>query len=271
MAKLAYLGPPGTFGEEAALRFAPGAELVAFPSHSAVIGAVASGACDRGVAAIENSLEGSVPETLDSLIGEKTVSLCAETALPIRHYLLGREDTRSAGVEVIFSHPQALGQCRRFIQKHYPDAQVEAALSTAFAVKEMLEQPGAAAIGTERAALLYGASILARDIQDDNSNTTRFVLVAARDADPTGDDKTSLAFSTRDESGALVRALEEFATRGINLTKIESRPAKERLGVYVFLVDVEGHRTDPPVAEALEHLKRDTVELRVFGSYPRYR
>jgi prephenate dehydratase len=270
VARLAYLGPPGTFGEEAALSLEPSADLVPHPSHSAVVAAVAARDCELGVAAIENSLEGSVPETLDALIANQRVAIRAELAIPIRHCLLVAPDA-GVDVEVIYSHPQALGQCRRFIESRFPTAVAEAALSTASAVQEMLKRPRAAAIGTERAATLYGARVLERDIQDDASNTTRFVVLGTEDAAPTGDDKTSMFFSTPDKPGALVRALQEFAARGINLTKIESRPAKERLGVYVFLVDVEGHRTDALVAEALDDLRAQTVGLRIFGSYPVYR
>lgn len=241
------------------------------PSHTAVAAAVAAGECELGVAAIENSLEGSVPETLDALIRERDVAIRGELAITVRHCLLAPEGPAPPAVEVIYSHPQAFGQCRRYIEQHYPKAQVEAALSTAAAVQEMLRRPNAAAIGTERAARLYGARVLARDIQDDASNATRFVLLARTDAERSGDDKTSLVFSTQDRPGALVGALQEFAGRSINLTKIESRPAKERLGVYVFLVDLEGHRTDAIVAEALAGLRAHTDEVRVFGSYPRFR
>ncbi len=270
MARLAFLGPAGTFGEEAALRLDPEAELVPLVSHSAIVAAVAAGEYERGVAAIENSLEGSVPETLDALIRERPVAIRGEIAIPIRHFLLAPAMGAPPEVRVICSHPQAFGQCRRFLERNYPKAQVEAALSTAAAVQEMLRRTDAVAIGTERAARLYGARVVSSDIQDDASNTTRFVLLARSDAERTGEDKTSLVFTTADRPGALVDALREFASRGINLTKIESRPSKERLGVYVFLVDVEGHRTDPVVAEALEGLRLHT-EVRVFGSYPRFR
>ncbi len=271
MVRFAYLGPPGTFGEEAALRLEPEATLVAQNSHTNVVAAVARGDCERGVAAIENSLDGSVPETLDALIRERVVAIRAEIALPIRHCLIAPASAEPPDLSVIYSHPQALGQCRRYIESHHPGVQAEAALSTAAAVQEALRHRGAAAIGTERAARLYGARVLARDIQDDASNTTRFVLLAPTDAEPTGDDKTSLLFSTQDRPGALVEALREFARRRINLTKIESRPSKERLGVYVFLVDLVGHRTDALVAEALAGLRRHTDDIHVFGSYPRDR
>ncbi|HWO93143.1 MAG TPA: prephenate dehydratase [Dehalococcoidia bacterium] len=270
MPRLAFLGPPGTFGEIAALRLYPDDELVACTSHAAVAKAVAEGRAERGVVAIENSLEGSVPETLDALISEAGLSICAETALPIRHALLGHKGARGEEVRVIYSHPQALGQCRRFLERTYPDVPAEAALSTAAAIQEMLDHPGAAAIGNERAAALYGAAVLQRDIQDDPSNTTRFVVLSTADAPPSGDDKTSLVFSTADRPGALVAVLRAFAERSINLTKIESRPAKERLGVYVFLVDVEGHRLEGPVAEAIEDARRHTEYLRILGSYRRH-
>ncbi len=270
-AAVAFLGPPGTFGEVAALRLRPEAELRPFATHTAVVAAVAEGQCDEGVAAIENSLEGSVPETLDALIRETRVAIRAEIAMPIRHCLLVAQGAGASGIEVIYSHPQALAQCRRYLDAHVPAAAAEASLSTANAVREMLARPRSAAIGTERAAALYGAAVLARDIQDDPSNTTRFVLLARADAPPTGDDKTSVVFQTVDRPGALVDVLREFAERRINLTKIESRPSKESLGTYVFLVDIEGHRTDTLVAEALERARAHTERLHIFGSYPRYR
>lgn len=271
MGQLAFLGPAGTFGEVAALSFAPEAEHVPLHSHGAVITAIAEGRYERGVVAIENSLDGSVPETLDGLIREPRVFIAAETALPIRHSLIAAEGTSLADIRVIYSHPVALGQCRRFLERELPDIDAEAALSTAAAVQEAVAHPGTAAIGTKRAAHLYGGSILRSDVQDDASNTTRFVLLAREDAERTGDDKTSILFSTADKPGALVDVLQEFARRGINLTKIESRPSKESLGEYVFLVDLEGHRTDELVRQALEGVQPHTQHLRVFGSYRRFR
>jgi len=182
-----------------------------------------------------------------------------------------RPGIQAAEVKALFSHPQALAQCRRFVERCFPKAEVVAALSTAAAVEEMMAREGAAAIATRRAAQLYGAEILARGIQDRPDNLTRFVVLAESDHVATERDKTSLAFSCPDDRpGLLVGALREFADRNINLTKIESRPTKERLGEYVFLVDLAGHRSDPTVAEALAKVQARSSFFRVFGSYPRY-
>lgn len=271
--RIAYLGPPGTFTEEAALLYDQTAQLTPFPSIAAVATAVASGMAEEGVVAIENSIEGSVNDTLDLLIHESKVLIRKELVLPIEHHLLAKPGTEVSDVKVIFSHPQPLGQCRRFIERCFPKAQVVAALSTSAAVEEMMasSHPGAA-IGTARAAELYGADILAREIQDQASNVTRFVVLAPTDHALTGFDKTSLCFSfAEDRPGALSEVLGEFAERNINLAKLESRPSKESLGRYFFLLDLEGHREEPLISEALERVREKTALLKIFGSYPRYK
>jgi len=269
--RIAYLGPPGTFTEEAALLYDPSAQLLPFASVAAVAAAVDSGMAEEGVVAIENSIEGSVTDTLDILIHESRLSIRRELVLPIEHYLLVRPGMQAADVKVLLSHPQALGQCRRFVERCFAKAEVVAALSTTAAVEEMLARENAAAIATRRAAAIYGAEILARNIQDRSDNLTRFVVLAETDHEPTGDDKTSLAFSfAEDRPGLLVAVMQEFSTRNINLTKVESRPTKERLGEYIFLVDLAGHRSDPVVAEALARVEAQASFFRIFGSYPRY-
>ena len=273
MSRLAFLGPPGTFSEEAALRYDPEAQLLPFVSISAVAAAVDSGMADEGVVPIENSLEGSVTETLDTLIHDSLLSVRNEIVLPIENVLLVRPGATATGIKAVFSHPQALAQCRGFIERCFPKAALEAALSTAAAVEEMMGREDAAAIGNRRAAELYGAEVLAEGIQDRATNLTRFVVLAGEDHPPTGDDKTSLAFAfaVEDRPGLLASALEEFSRRGINLSKIESRPSKERLGVYIFLADLDGHRAEQPLAESLERVREKCSFFRVLGSYPRYR
>jgi prephenate dehydratase len=227
---------------------------------------------DEGVVAIENSIEGSVTDTVDLLIHESRLVTRRELVLPIEHHLLGKPGIDVIKVKVIFSHPQALAQCRRFIERCFPKVDVVAALSTAAAVEEMMasSQP-AAAIGTERAAQIYGAVSLAKGIQDQASNVTRFVVLAHQDHPPTGFDKTSLCFSfAEDQPGVLCSVLWEFAERNINLAKVESRPSKESLGRYIFLVDLEGHREDPVVSEALAGVQKKTSLFKIMGSYPRY-
>jgi len=272
MKRIAYLGPPGTFSEEAALLHDREAEHLPMPSISAVAAAVLSGMVDEGVVPIENSLEGSVPETLDALVHEEGLMIRRELVLAIEHHLLVRPGTRASEVRMVYSHPQALAQCRRFLERCFPKAEVVAALSTAAAVEEMMAREGAAAIGTLRAAQLYGAEVLARSIQDRRPNLTRFVALAREDHPPTRRDKTSLAFTfaTEDRPGLLVGALIEFSSRNINLSKIESRPTGDRLGTYIFLVDVDGHRQDPHLAEALEAVRRQCSFFRILGSYPKW-
>ena len=269
--RLAYLGPAGTFSEQAAFLYDPHAQLIPFPSVTAVAAAVDSGLADEGVMAIENSLEGSVTDTLDVLIHESHLSIRRELVLPIELCLLARPGAVADQVEIIFSHPQPLGQCRHFLESRFPKAHLAASLSTTVAVEQMLKQDKSAAVGTLRAAELYGVQVLAQGIQDNENNETRFVVVAAADSPPTGSDKTSLAFSVaQDQPGSLVDVLKEFSDRQINLAKIESRPTKRELGKYIFLVDLEGHRTDPKVAEALEKVREQSYFFRVFGSYPRF-
>ncbi len=271
--RIAYLGPPGTFTEEAALLYDKTAHFTPLPSIAAVAAAVASGMAEEGVVAIENSIEGSVNDTLDLLIHESKVQIRKELVLPIEHHLLAKPGREVSDVKVIFSHPQALGQCRHFIESCFPKAQVVAALSTSAAVEEMMasSHPGAA-IGTARAAELYSAEILARQIQDQASNVTRFVVLAPTDHPPTGSDKTSLCFSfAEDRPGELSEVLNEFAKRNINLAKLESRPSKESLGRYFFLLDLEGHHEEPLISEALERVREKTALLKIFGSYPRYK
>ena len=272
--RLAYLGPAGTFSEEAALKYDPGADLVPMATISAVVTAIDSGMADEGIAPIENSLEGSVPETLDLLVhGARPLSIRDELVVAINHNLLVKPGMKTEDVHVIFVHPQTLGQCRGFIERCFPKAAVEAALSNAAAVEEMMAHEQAAAIGTGRAAEIYGAAVLAKGIQDRNPNMTRFVVLARDDHQPTGDDKTSVAltFAKEDEPGLLVGALQEFSKRDINLSKIESRPSKERLGTYIFLIDVDGHRADGPLSEALAEIEGRCSFFRVLGSYPRYK
>ena len=270
--RIAYLGPAGTYTQEAALRYDASAELIPFTSPAAVAMAVGSGMADEGVVAIENSLEGSVTDTLDLLIQESRLFICHELVLPIEHCLMGKPGTEATQLQVIYSHPQALAQCRRFLERCFPKAQLVASLSTTAAVQDMKESKSvAAAIAPRRAAEIYGAQVLAKGIQDNSANVTRFVVLSHHDHEPTGRDKTSLCFAfSSDVPGLLYQAIGYFAKRGTNLAKIESRPTKLGLGTYIFLIDCEGHREDAPLKEALEELRAQTSMLRVFGSYPRW-
>lgn len=269
--RVAYLGPAGTFGETAALTYAGDAELIPLPSHAGVAVAVASGMAEAGVLPVENSVEGSVSETLDILIHDSELKMCAELVVPVEQCLLVRPGMRAEDVRAVYSHPQALGQCRGFLERCFPKVRLEASLSTAGAVQEIFSHEDAAAIASARAGELHGATILARGIGDRKNNVTRFVVLSEADGPPTGKDKTSIAFTTHhDRPGTLVNVLGELSQRGLNLSKIESRPSKDTLGVYIFLVDFHGHRLDPICAEALDAVRAKANWLKVFGSYPRF-
>jgi prephenate dehydratase len=270
--RVAYFGPAGTYTEAAALQYAPQGELLPFPTIAAVYQAVAEQRADEGVLPIENSLEGSVNITLDLLISRSDLSIAHEIVLPIDHCLMVRPGTEVAAVRVIYSHPQSLAQCRGYLERNFPQAQATASLSNSAAVADMQASPvTAAAIAPQRAAELYGAEIVDRGIQDSPNNVTRFVVLARADHEPTGQDKTSICFSfNQDSPGVLYDALGVFAQRKINLAKIESRPTRESLGRYIFLIDIEGHRTEPLLREALLSLGQQVSLLKVLGSYPRW-
>ncbi len=270
--RLGYLGPAGTNTEQACIAYDSGASLLPYPSISEVASAVESNRVDEGVAPIENSVGGGVSVTLDLLIHGSGLLIRNELVLPITHSLLARQGTEPADVRVIYSHPQALEQCRIYLAERLPNAQPVASLSTAAAVEEMLAAPvTSAAIATERAGELHGACLIERGIEDYPNNMTRFVVLAGSDHPRTGDDKTSICFSFDDDApGILYSVLGEFAGRNINLAKIESRPTREALGRYIFLVDLEGHREDAVVRAALQEVRRQVSMLKIFGSYPRY-
>ena len=270
--KVAYLGPAGTFTEAAAIKYAPGSELLALTTTRGVVNAVMNREADEGIVPIENSLEGSVTDTLDLLIHDSPLNISNEVVIPIEHCLLVQSGTEMLDIEVIYSHPQALGQCRQYLNQRFPDAVPVPALSTAAAAEQLEQgQTGAAAIGTLRAAELYGLEVLAQGIQDNSSNVTRFVVLADTDHRPTGNDKTSLCFTfEEDKPGTLHHVLGIFANRGINLLKVESRPTKQSLGRYIFLLDLKGHREDTVIVEALEILSPQVSMLKIFGSYPQY-
>ncbi len=270
--RLAHLGPRGTYTEVAAIVYDPAADLVPCATVADAVQSVERGEADVAVCAVENSLEGGVADTLDQLLrGDFSLLMRGEIVIPIHHALVAAAGTDPARATTVYSHPQALAQCRRRLGELAPDATPVASLSTAAAIESALEQPGAVAIGNAAAAAHYGATVYAEDIADEPGNETRFIALAPTDADPSGDDKTSIAFTTRhDRPGTLVAALLAFSERGINLTHVESRPTRRQLGTYVFLLDVLGHRTDPTVAAALMQVERDALWLRVFGSYPRW-
>lgn len=266
---VAYFGPAGTNTEVAALRLYPDAALAPFPSISRAVRAAQVADVGLAVVPIENSLQGSVTEAVDLLIEEDGLYIAREVILQIEHCLMVRPGAARDSIRVIYSHPQSLGQCRKYLEAHFNGVRTEASLSNANAVITMLATEGAGAIAPARAAEIYGAQILERHIEDSSTNQTRFVAIGREPAPRTGHDKTSVAFGVaHDRPGTLVSVLHEFADRGINLTKIESRPSGAELGIYVFLIDCEGHRDDPPVAQALAAVKEQSNFFKVFGSYP---
>ncbi|HYQ80329.1 MAG TPA: prephenate dehydratase [Anaeromyxobacteraceae bacterium] len=270
--RIAYLGPPGTFSEEAVGRcdLAGGAERLPFPSFAAAYEAALRGAADAALLPIENSLEGSVGAVLDLLVHQPGLLIRRELLLPVEQHLLARPGTRLEEVRRVLSHPQALGQCGAFLHRALPGVPLVPTHSTADGARQASQEAGAAAIGARAAAERYGLALLAESIQDPGENFTRFVLLTRQDEAATGRDRTSIAFTLdRDRPGGLHEILGEFAQRRINLSKIESRPTKQAVGHYVFYLDFEGHRLDPDGAAALENVERKVHVLHRLGSYPR--
>jgi prephenate dehydratase len=273
--RVGFLGPSGTFAEEALRASAPPQEVDEAPYATVweTVKAVQDGEVDQAVVPIENSLEGSVTTTLDALAGEGSdVRIVAEVVRPITHCLIARDGIALEDVSRVLSHPQALAQCARFLHERLPGVPSEVAASTAEAVRSAVaSSEPLAAIGTRLAADLYGGSVLAEGVEDRPDNLTRFVWLARAGTPPhRPPDKTSVVFwGFNDESpGALVAVLRELADRGVNLTKIESRPRRVQLGHYMFFADLDGAEDDPPVRDALAGLAGRVETLRVLGSYP---
>lgn len=263
-----YFGPPGTFTHMAArAAFGDDARYADAGTIAGVFEAVARRQADFGVVPIENSTEGGVTFTLDSLL-EIPLQIRRELILDVAQCLVGVNDDFSQ-IAHVYSHPQALAQCRLWLAKNLPHAGLVIAPSTSAAARDVASNPRAAAISSQLAAELAGLQVIRHGIQDREENATRFIVIAEQDAPRTGSDKTSLFFSTPHQRGALRKVLEVFDEEGINLTRIESRPAQKKRWEYVFFVDLEGHRSDPAVARALERLQAECGLLRVLGSYPR--
>ncbi len=268
---LGYLGPPGTFSEEAAVEYDPAAVRVAFGDFPGVVRAAEDGDVNEAIVPLENSTEGAVTLTTDLLVHRTDLKIRREVVLPIHHCLLTAREVVPEEVRVVYSHPQAIAQCRGYLARHLPGVEPVASLSTVSAVHDMKAggRP-AAAISSRRAATVLGAFVAAADIEDVPNNRTRFVVLGREDAKPTGRDKTSICFDfSADGPGTLHGVLGELADRRINMHKIESRPAKSSLGQYIFLIDMEGHREDPVVAEALESIRARASFFKILGSYPR--
>jgi prephenate dehydratase len=275
MTSVAYLGPPGTFTEEALLAQPDlsDADLVALKSMPEVLAATAAGDVDLGFVALENSIEGSVLLVLDRLVFEHELLIQREVVLTIHQNLLAPPGMTLADVRRVVSFPDAMAQCRRFFAESLPQAEIVAANSTAGAVRDVAENrpPGTAAVGASLAAKLYGLDVLVADIEDTpGANQTRFVLVSKGGIPvPSGHDKTSIVcFQRDDRPGSLHAILGQFTARSINLTKLESRPTKHSLGDYCFIIDLEGHVDDEVVADCLRDLRVQLASVKFLGSYP---
>lgn len=274
--RIAYLGPAGTFTEDALGEALPdgGYEpLRTATIHDAIL-AVEQGEADRALVPIENSLEGSVRPTLDTLVFETgAVTIAGEHDYRVRVHLIAREGTRAEEVEAVLSHPQPLAQCAQFLRERFAGVELRSVSSTAAAVRMVSESARPwAALGARAAAALYGCELLLEGVEDSDDNVTRFVWIAPEGTAVAGEGpwKTSLVFSEvgADHPGALVECLSEFSDRGINLTRIESRPLRQGLGRYMFFCDLEGRESDPAVAEAIAALRTKAASVRVLGSYP---
>jgi prephenate dehydratase len=270
---VAFLGPPGTYSDEAMQASGTGEtgiEGVPVPTVRDALLAVQEGRVDRAIVPIESATEGAVNETLDTLaVDAPGVTIVREVVHPVHVHLIGREPLALADAEVVLSHPQALAQCAGFLRRELPHARLEPAPSTSQAVRDL--PAGAVALGTRRAAELHGRVVLREDVEDNPDNETRFVWVARAGTPPDGAAaKTSVVFWGGGASapGWLVRCLSEFAFRGVNLTRIESRPRKQALGAYMFFLDCGGGAEDDAVAGALEGLRAHCEGVRVLGSYP---
>jgi len=274
---ITYLGPRGSFAE-AALRTisdVDSADVVPATSVQAALAMVRSGEVDQALVPLENSVEGSVTVTLDELAHGEPLVITNEVMLPVQFALVAPAGTTMSDISRLATHPHAQAQVRGWLTQHLPDAVVLPALSTAAAAAALLEQPKPydAAIAQRITSDIYGLEILADNIGDTEEATTRFVVVARPGTIPplTGSDKTTLSlFIHQDQPGALLAILNEFAVRGVNLTRIESRPTRRALGDYYFSVDIEGHVDDGRVAEAMMGLYRVCLDVRFMGSYPRF-
>jgi prephenate dehydratase len=273
MPTYAYLGPSGTFTEEALRKItSQGDVLTPYANVTAALKAVREGNADKAFVPIENSVEGVVARTLDELAVGEPLVISAETTLPVTFSLMVLAENFGKPITKIATHPHAESQCRTYVAENLPGAEVIEAPSTAAAAKGLLEKNYDAAIASQIAAEKYGLKIVANDIGDNQGAVTRFIVAEKPTLTPapTGNDRTSLAtFIDNDHAGALLEILTEFAKHQVNLTFIQSRPTGRQLGHYHFIIDVEGHIADPKVAAAIEGVRKVCDEIRMLGSYPR--
>ncbi|WP_250462690.1 prephenate dehydratase [Microbulbifer litoralis] len=267
--KVAYLGPEGTFTQQAALKhFGNSAQSRPLAAIDEVFREVEAGAVNYGVVPVENSTEGVINHTLDNFM-HSNLQICGEVELRIHHHLMISDITRADSITRIYSHAQSLAQCRKWLDSHYPNVERVAVASNAEAAKRVKSEWNAAAIAGDMAADLYGLKVLAEKIEDRPDNSTRFLIIGSQSVPASGDDKTSLMVSMRNEPGALHDLLEPFRRHSVDLTRVETRPSQSGNWTYVFFIDFKGHRDTPDVAEALKEVGACASDMKVLGSYPR--
>lgn len=267
--RVAYLGPEGTFTQEAALKhFGQSAISVPKAAIDEVFREVAAGACNYGVVPVENSTEGVISHTLDSFI-DSTMNICGEVELRIHHHFMVGPNTNQKSITRVYSHAQSLGQCRQWLDANYPNIERVAVSSNAEAAKRVKGEWNSAAIAGDMSCQLYGLTKLHEKIEDRPDNSTRFLILGREDVPPSGDDKTSVVVAVRNKPGALHDLLAPFHNKGVDLTRVETRPSRSGKWNYVFFIDFKGHVSDTAVAAVLEELASDVADLKVLGSYPR--
>lgn len=266
--RVAFLGPEATFTHMAAVRhFGHSATFLPQPDIAEVFAEVEKNHAEFGVVPVENTTEGVVNYTLDKFV-ESELKIVSEIVIPVAHHLLSAE-AESNEIECVYSHRQAFSQCRGWLAKHLPGVKLEEMDSTAQAARFVATRPRTAAIASEFAADLYGLNILARHIQDEIRNFTRFLVLGREEAQASGKDKTSVVFVAKDRVGILYRLLKPLSQAKVNLSKIESRPLKKRAWEYMFFVDMDGHVTEPKIKKAMTGLKKECEFFKVLGSYPK--
>lgn len=265
--RVAYLGPEGTFTHQAALRhFGNSAEITPRDNIAEVFRVVESGQSEYGVVPVENSTDGVVAHTLDLFV-ESPLKVSGEVELAVHHHLLARDEDRAA-LRQVRAHPQALAQCRQWLDRELPGLDCISDASNAAAARYAASHPDTAAIASRAAAEQYNLNILAQDIEDNPNNRTRFLVIGPHDQAPSGEDKTSVLVSARNQPGALLGLLRPLSEAGIDLTRIESRPTHLVNWEYIFFLDIRGHQKDPEVAQALEDLLATAAFCKILGSYP---
>ena len=267
--KVAFLGPEGTFTQEAALKhFGDGAISVPKAAIDEVFREVLAGACNYGVVPVENSTEGVISHTLDSFM-DSSIKICGEVELRIHHHFMVGGNTNNDNITRVYSHAQSLAQCRQWLNSNYPNIERVAVSSNAEAAKRVQGEWNSAAIAGDMSCELYQLEKLWEKIEDRPDNSTRFLIIGRESVPPSGDDRTSVVVSVRNKPGALHDLLEPFRRHNVDMTRLESRPSRSSKWSYVFFIDFVGHIEDEAVTKVLEELSVDVADLKVLGSYPR--